>query len=75
MLISMSALVAACGGGGSGSSPPMTYTATSGVAQKGPLIKGSIVTAQELNATLSPTGAQYSYQVTSDFGTFSPTTP
>jgi N-acetylneuraminic acid mutarotase len=69
--------LAACGGGGGGGSastpPPVTYSANSGVAQKGPLIKGSTVTAQELNAMLSPTGAQYSYQITSDLGTFSPT--
>ena len=50
-----------------------TYTASSGVAQKGPLILGSTVTAQELAANLSPTGKQYSYQVTSNLGTFSPT--
>jgi N-acetylneuraminic acid mutarotase len=31
------------------------------------------VTAQELDASLSPTGKQYSYQITSDLGTFSPT--
>jgi N-acetylneuraminic acid mutarotase len=50
-----------------------TYTAVSGVAQKGPLQMGSIVTAQELDANLSSTGKQYSYQVDSDLGTFSPT--
>ena len=67
-------LLSACAGGGGGSTPPaVTYTATSGVAQKGPLIKGSTVTAQELDASLSPTGKQYSYQINSDLGTFSPT--
>jgi N-acetylneuraminic acid mutarotase len=67
--------LAACGGGGGGSSsmPSATYSAKSGVAQKGPLIKGSTVTAQELSSSLSPTGQQYSYQTTSDFGAFSPT--
>jgi N-acetylneuraminic acid mutarotase len=64
--------LAACGGGGS-SAPSATYSAKSGVAQKGPLIKGSTVTAQELDSSLSPTGKQYSYQTTSDFGAFSPT--
>ena len=73
-----SVLVACGGGGGEGSTtnqppPPATYTATSGVAQKGPLILGSTVTAQELDAALSPTGKQYSYQITSDLGTFLPT--
>jgi hypothetical protein len=81
-------ITASCGGGGasnpnpspahsatSGSNPNPSpkYSATSGVAQKGPLILGSTVTAQELNASLSPTGKQYSYQITSDLGTFSPT--
>jgi uncharacterized protein YjdB len=69
-------LVTACGGGGGGTLPPpqaVTYAATSGVAQKGPLIKGSTVVAQELDTNLSPTGKQYSYQITSDLGTFSPT--
>jgi len=64
-------LLAACGGSGS-APPPITYTANSGVAQKGPLIQGSIVTAQELDAALAPSGKQYSYQVTSDLGTFTP---
>ena len=69
-------LLTSCGGGGSSAPPPPpppTYTANSGLAQKGPLIKGSAVTAQELDAKLSPTGKQYSYQITSDLGTFLPT--
>src|SRR5215469_6713863 len=72
--------LASCGGGssgggtgGSGSPPPMTFSAKSGVAQKGPLIKGSTVTAQELDSRLSPTGRQYTYQTTSDLGNFAPT--
>ena len=80
ILIAVASL-SACGGGGGGSSavtpppppPPVTYTANSGVAQKGPLIKGSSVTAQELDSRLSPTGKQYSYQISSDLGSFSPT--
>src|SRR5215469_8484001 len=73
-LAALTVLLTACGGGGGGSSPPpVTYTANSGVAQKGPLIKGSTVTAQELDASLSPTGKQYSYQINSDLGTFTPT--
>jgi hypothetical protein len=57
-------------------SPPPTaqsYSASSGVAEKGPLIKGSTVTAQQLDATLAPTGQQFSYQTTSDLGAFAPT--
>lgn len=71
-------VAAACGGGGGGSGggppppPPQTYSAASGVAQKGPLILGSTVTAQELTAALTPNGKQYSFETTSDFGTFTP---
>lgn len=46
-------------------------TVYGGVAQKGPLVLGSAVTAQELDATLAPTATQHSYQVSSDLGTFS----
>src|ERR1700722_9630152 len=76
---SLSILLVSCGGGGGSSGavtpppPAVTFPAKSGVAQKGPLIKGSTVTAQELDSSLSPTGKQYSYQTISDFGTFSPT--
>ena len=79
-------LLAACGGGGGGGGgsnnpppsnnnppPTPTFNASAGVAQKGPLINGSSVTVQELDSALSPTGRQFSYQVTSDLGTFSPT--
>lgn len=74
-LIATSMALTACGGGSPSTTvpPPVTYTAESGLAQKGPLIKGSAVTAQELDSTLSPTGKQYSYQTSSNFGTFSPT--
>jgi hypothetical protein len=69
--------IAGCGGGGSSGTgsgpPPITYKAAGGVAQKGPLQQGSTVTAQELDASLSPTGKQYSYQISSNLGTFSPT--
>jgi N-acetylneuraminic acid mutarotase len=79
VVVLIAELLTACGGGGGSSTggsaappPPTTYTATSGVAQKGPLILGSTVTAQELDANLSPTGKQYSYQTNSDLGTFNP---
>jgi N-acetylneuraminic acid mutarotase len=78
LLAASFSVVTACGGSSSTPAPPVvppaaTYTATSGVAQKGPLILGSTVIAQELDSSLSPTGKQYSYQITSDLGTFSPT--
>ena len=63
-----------CGGSSTTSGPASVgYTAASGVAQKGPLQQGSTFTAQELDANLSPNGKQYSYQITSNLGTFSPT--
>lgn len=76
LVMLFSITVAACGGGGGGASgenPSGTFNATSGVAQKGPLLLGSTVTAQELDAKLIPTGKQYTYQINSDLGTFSPT--
>src|SRR5689334_5561174 len=70
-------LLASCGGGGASpppvTDPPPTFTVQSGLAQKGPMIKGSPVTAQELDSRLAPTGKQYSYQITNDLGAFSPT--
>jgi N-acetylneuraminic acid mutarotase len=74
-------LLASCGGGGGGGTappptnnpPPPTFHTTAGIAEKGPLITGSAVTAQELDAALSPTGKQYSYQISSDLGDFTPT--
>ena len=67
-----------CGGGGGNPTPPTITSQPQNVAaalgaQKGPLIKGSTVTAQELDASLTPTGKQYSFQTDSDLGTFSPT--
>jgi hypothetical protein len=67
------AALTACGGGSGGGGAGPTYTASGGGAQKGPVIQGSTVTAQQLNASLSPTGMQFTYQVTSKFGNFSPT--
>jgi N-acetylneuraminic acid mutarotase len=49
------------------------YSAASGVAQKGPLVSGSTVTAQEMDATLTPTTTHYSYKTNSNLGTFAPT--
>lgn len=64
---------AGCGGGtGASVTPGQPPSGRTGTAQKGPLILGSLVTAQELNADLSPTGKQYTYQVTSDLGSFTP---
>jgi hypothetical protein len=72
----LSALLTACGGGtpqgGAAPVPPATtYTATAGVAQKGPLAAGSTVTARELGLNLSATGNLYTY-TTSAGGAFVP---
>jgi len=60
--------------GGTETGNPGRFSATSGVAQKGPLQLGSLVTAQEMNANFSPNGKQYTYQVNSNLGTFTPNT-
>ena len=75
--LALSALLTACGGGSSGGGttpvpPATTYTATAGVAQKGPLAIGSSVTARELGLNLSATGNLYSYTTTSALGAYLP---
>ncbi|MCK9689493.1 kelch repeat-containing protein [Scleromatobacter humisilvae] len=76
LALALSALLTACGGGSPGGStttvpPAATYTAASGVAQKGPMTAGSTVTARELGLNLSATGNQYTYATTS-MGAFTP---
>ena len=78
--LALSALLTACGGGTpKGDTPPVppatTYTATAGVAQKGPLAIGSAVTARELGLNLSATGNLYTYATTSATGAFTPDAP
>ncbi len=72
-------LLAACGGGSSGGGaattpppPATTYTATRGVAQKGPLVAGAAVTVQELGLNLASGGSAYSYTTTGNLGAFTP---
>lgn len=50
----------------------MTFTANASVAQKGPLVRGSTVTVEELSATLATTGPRFTYQTDSELGTFTP---
>ena len=76
LTLALSALLAACGGGSpSGSPTPVppaaTWTATAGVAQKGPLAAGSTVGARELGLNLSTTGNLYTY-TTDATGAFTP---
>ena len=67
--LGLSALVTACGGGTpQGDTTPVppatTYTATTGVAQKGPMAAGSTVGVRELGLNLSATGNLYTYTTT-----------
>lgn len=80
VLVVHAVLLLGCGGGGTGTggndsgnpgASAVYASGQSGVAQKGPLIMGSTVTVQELNASLNPTGKQYTFQITSNLGTFS----
>jgi lysophospholipase L1-like esterase len=85
-MIGIAALLAACGGGGSGdggapgpavSTPAHNvvaeYTVEAGVAQKGPLLRGSIVTLNELSPlTLQPAGSAFNFEIQDDAGTFNP---
>jgi hypothetical protein len=49
------------------------YKIDSGLAQKGPLIRGSLVTINSLSAsTLKPTGASYNFQTNNNLGAFDP---
>jgi hypothetical protein len=75
LLLSTAAALVSCGGGGGGGGggSGVTYNANNGVAQKGPLQSGSTVTVQELDPSLTPTGKEYGFQITSDLGTFTPT--
>ncbi len=78
LTVAAAALLVACGGGSSGGAstaptpPATTYTATSGVAQKGPLVAGSTITVQELGLNLAPGGSSYSFTTASALGTFTP---
>lgn len=68
------AMLAACTGDNSTvSSSGNGYEVSSGLAQKGPLLRGSSVTVNELNtSTLQPSGKSYTFEVLDDLGTFKP---
>lgn len=68
------ALLAGCTGDDSTvSSSSSGYEVSSGLAQKGPLLRGSSVTVNELNtSTLQPSGKSYTFEVLDDLGTFKP---
>lgn len=77
LFVVLTLFLSSCGGGGGSSSNPPTEASgkvtLSGVVQKGPLIKNSTVTAQELDTALSPNGKQYTYYILDDLGRFDPT--
>lgn len=68
--------LASCGGGGDGSTitqVPTGFQVSSGVVQKGPLLRGSVVTVNELNpSTFQPAGSSFNFEVADDYGTFKP---
>ncbi|MGN6525278.1 MAG: kelch repeat-containing protein [Burkholderiaceae bacterium] len=73
----LAALLAACGGGSSGGDttpapPATTWTATAGVAQKGPLAAGSTITVTELGLNLAPGATQHVFTTASGLGDFKP---
>jgi hypothetical protein len=70
--LALSAALVGCGGG---SDEPSVFFADSGVAQKGPLVQGSLVTVNELSATNKylQNGKSYSFQVADKLGRFNVT--
>jgi hypothetical protein len=56
--------------GGIDSGASITKAKITGVFQKGPFVKGTMATLNELNNNLSPTGRPYQTLITDDKGTF-----
>ncbi len=75
VLAAISILLAACSGDDSTvSESPDGYNVSVGLAQKGPLLRGSGVTINELTSnTLQPNSRSYTFEVKDDSGTFMPT--
>ena len=70
---SLGALVLAGCGAGEDVASSENFTADSGVIQKGPLQRGSLVTVNSLSTTtLAPTRSSYALEVADDSGTVSP---
>jgi len=68
-------IAGALGGGACSSDEPQGSVAPrpaaiSGVVQKGPFVRGTRVTVQELDATLSPNGRTFEVETTDDLGAF-----
>lgn len=72
----IAAFLYACGAGGGGESNTPTPQGDTtyniyGSVQKGPFIKGTTITVQELDPKLNPTGRTFSTTTTDDSGSFS----
>lgn len=52
---------------------PDGYVVQTGLVQKGPLRRGSIVSMDELDNNLAPSGSSYTFKTIDDLGTFNPT--
>ena len=74
LLVSFSLVLTGCGNDGSTVHEVADgYTIDSGLAQKGPLIRGSSVTINSLiTSTLQPSGASYNFQTNNNLGAFDP---
>lgn len=78
LLLSILFFLAGCGGGDTNRSGKVQqtsdgYQVESGLAQKGPLSRGSVVTVNELDRkTMAPTGRSYTYETIDNLGTFKP---
>jgi hypothetical protein len=61
-----------CSGSGHGNIATITYTARNSYVQKGPFVRYSPITVQELDQNLSPNGRAFNYETNTGIGTFSP---
>jgi len=75
MLASLALSITVLVGCGVGSDTPPVFFADSGVAQKGPLVQGSLVTVNELSAfnNYQKNGNSYSFRVADNLGRFNVT--
>jgi len=74
LLVTLSLALTGCGNDGSTVHEVADgFTIDSGLAQKGPLIRGSSVTINALStSTLKPSGASYNFQTNNNLGAFDP---